>query len=105
MKLITDAWHRTRGAVFEDFFGCEIPSHYGNPEQEYWTLRKGVALRDVSHFGKVKITGKDAAMFLHRMVSNDIKSLTPGKGTWALFLDIKGHIHGDFKLYSFPRTC
>lgn len=102
MKLITDAWHRSRGAVFEDFFDCEVPSHYGNPEQEYWHLRKDVAVRDVSYFGKVKITGKDARMFLHRMVSNDINALVPGKGAYALFLDIKGHIQGDFKLYSFP---
>ena len=102
MKLITDAWHRSHGATFEDYFGCEIPSHYGSPEEEYWNLRKGIALRDVSFFGKVKITGKDAQTFLHRMVSNDIKSLVPGKGTWALFLDIKGHIQGDFKLYAFP---
>lgn len=102
MNLITAAWHRTRGAVFEDYFGCEIPSHYGNPDQEYWHLRKDVALRDVSFFGKMKITGKDAQTFLHRMVSNDIKSLTPGHGTYALFLDIKGHIQGDFKIYAFP---
>lgn len=101
MNQITDPWHRARGAVFEDYFGREVPSHYGNTEQEYSHLRNDVALRDVSFFAKVKITGKDAQSFLHRMVSNDIKSLTPGKGTYALFLDIKGHIQGDFKIYAF----
>jgi folate-binding protein YgfZ len=101
MKLITSGWHKSKGAEFEDFFGVEVPSTYGNVEQEYWTLRKNAAIRDVSFFGKVKITGKDAQNFLHRMISNDVQSLQPGKGIWALFLDIKGHVQGDFKLYRF----
>lgn len=99
--MITVDWHKNRGAQFEDFFGVEVPSTYGNVEQEYWALRKNAAVRDVSFFGKVKITGKDAPNFLHRMISNDVQSLQPGKGVWSLFLDIKGHVQGDFKLYRF----
>ncbi len=101
MRIITHDWHQARGAEFEDFFGYEVPSSYGNLEQEYWALRKNVAIRDVSFFGKAKITGRDAQDFLHRMISNDVKSLFPGKGVWALFLDIKGHIQGDMKIYRF----
>jgi folate-binding protein YgfZ len=101
MKLITNDWHKNHGAEFEDFLGSEIPSTYGDEEKEYWAIRNNVAVRDVSFFGKVKITGKDAQNFLHRMISNDVQSLQPGKGIWALFLDIKGHVQGDFKLYRF----
>jgi glycine cleavage system T protein (aminomethyltransferase) len=101
IKLITNDWHQSKGAQFEDFFGVQVPSSYGNVEQEYWALRKNAAVRDVSFFGKVKITGKDAQNFLHRMISNDVQSLQPGKGVWSLFLDIKGHVQGDFKLYRF----
>ena len=101
MKMITEDWHKNRGAEFEDFFGVEVPSSYGNVEQEYWALRKNAGVRDVSFFGKTKVTGKDAQDFLHRMISNDVKSLQPGKGVWALFLDIKGHVQGDMKIYRF----
>ncbi len=103
MKINTYDWHKSRGAVFEDFFGCEIPSHYGIFEEEYWPLRKSVGIRDVSYFGKVQITGKDRQKFLHGMISNDVKSLQPGQGVHALFLDVKGHIQGDFKVYAFPE--
>lgn len=103
MTLITRDWHLSKGAKFEDFFGVEVPSDYGNVEQEYWAMRKGAALRDASFFGKAKVTGKDAQDFLHRMISNDVKSLEPGKGVWALFLDIKGHVQGDMKIYRFPE--
>src|SRR5262245_60624349 len=103
MKINTYDWHKSHGAVFEDFCGYEILSHYGNFEEEYWALRKSVGIRDVSHFGKVQITGKDRQRFLNGMISNDVKSLQPGQGTHALFLDVKGHIQGDFKLYAFPE--
>ncbi|MCI0615537.1 aminomethyltransferase family protein [bacterium] len=103
MKLITNDWHKSKSAEFEDFFGVEVPSSYGNVEQEYWALRKNAGVRDVSFFGKAKITGRDAQDFLHRMISNDVKSLQPGKGVWALFLDIKGHIQGDMKVYRFQE--
>lgn len=99
--MVTHDWHKARGAEFEDFFGVEVPSSYGNVEQEYWALRKNAGVRDVSFFGKAKITGRDAQDFLHRMISNDVKSLQPGKGVWGLFLDIKGHIQGDMKIYRF----
>jgi glycine cleavage system aminomethyltransferase T len=103
MKIITYDWHKSHGAVFEDFFGCEIPAHYGNQTEEYWALRKSVGIRDVSYFGKIQVTGKDRQKFLHGMISNDVKSLQPGRGTHALFLDVKGHIQGDFKIYAFPE--
>jgi folate-binding protein YgfZ len=102
MKILTYDWHKSKGALFEDFFGCEIPSHYGNYEQEYAALRNNVGLRDVSHFGKVRITGRDRQKFIHSMVSSDVKDLKAGEGVLSVFLDVKGHIQADMKFYAFP---
>lgn len=102
MKIQNLDWHISKGAELENFHGVEIPSHYGNFQNEYWALRNSVGIRDVSHFGKVRITGKDGKNFLHRMLSNDINVLQAGQGTWALFLNVKGHIQGDMKIYTFP---
>jgi glycine cleavage system T protein (aminomethyltransferase) len=103
MKIITSSWHQAKGASFEDFFGCEIPSGYGDYEKEYHALRTSVGLRDVSYFAKVRITGRDRQRFLQGMVTNDIKALKAGQGTYALFLDVKGRIQGDMKFYAFPE--
>jgi folate-binding protein YgfZ len=100
-RIPTYDWHQQKGATFEDYFGCEVPSHYGNYEQEYWLLRKAACVRDVSHFGKIKVTGKDRQRFLNGMLTNEIKALENGKGTFALFLDVKGHIQADMKVYVF----
>ena len=94
-------WHQQKGATFEEFFGCEIPSHYGDIAGEYRRLRKEAGVRDVSHFGKIKVTGRDRLRFLQGMLTNEIKALEPGKGTFALFLDVKGHIQADMKVYAF----
>jgi folate-binding protein YgfZ len=48
------------------------------------------------------MTGKDRQRFLNGMLSNEVKTLEPGKGVWALSLDVKGHIQADMKVYSFP---
>ena len=102
MKILTYDWHKSKGATFEDFFGCEIPSHYGSYEQEYAALRNNVGLRDVSYFGKVRITGRDRQKFIHSMVSSDVKDLKAGQGALSVFLDVKGHIQADMKFYAFP---
>src|SRR5574341_1283627 len=103
MKISTYNWHQQKGAAFQGFRGMEVPSHYGNYEQEYWALRKSVGVRDVSFFGKIQMSGKDRQRFLNGMLSNDVKMLAPGKGVWALFLDVKGHIQADMKVYAFPE--
>jgi len=100
-RIPTLDWHHQKGAVFEDYFGCEVPSHYGNYEQEYSLLRNSAGVRDVSHFGKIKVIGKDRQRFLNGMLTNEIKALENGKGAFALFLDVKGHIQADMKVYIF----
>src|SRR5437773_5579050 len=100
--MITKDWHASKGAVFEEFFGAQIPSHYGDYKKEYWNLRKAAALRDVSFFGKVRITGRDRQRFINSMVTNELKDRKPGDGIPAAFLDVKGHLQGDMKFYVFP---
>ncbi len=102
MKILTYEWHKGKGAVFQDFFGTEIPASYGDLDSEYWALRKTVGLRDVSYFGKIRVTGKDARDFLHRMLSNDIRSVSDGNGVWTLLLDDRGRIQSDMKIYGMP---
>jgi folate-binding protein YgfZ len=102
MRIPTYDRHREWNAGFQDFFGCEIPSDYGDHAAEYWALRRSAVRRDVSYFGKIRVTGRDARDFLHRMLTSDIRSLTPGKGTWTLLLNDKGHVRSDMKIYCLP---
>lgn len=67
-----------QGAVFEDEAGWQMPAHYGDPVAEYHQAHVQAALFDLSHEGKVEVTGKDAAGFLHNMCTNDVRNLPTG---------------------------
>jgi folate-binding Fe-S cluster repair protein YgfZ len=49
-------------------------------------------LFDLANRGSVVLTGKDRATFLHGLVTNDVKKLTPGQGCAAAFLTAKGRM-------------
>src|SRR5664279_3963457 len=52
-------------------------------------------LFDLTGRGAVVLTGKDRASFLHGLVTNDIKKLTPGTGCATAFLTPKGKVLAD----------
>ncbi|HEY3351051.1 MAG TPA: glycine cleavage T C-terminal barrel domain-containing protein [Thermoanaerobaculia bacterium] len=49
-------------------------------------------LFDLADRGTVVLTGKDRATFLHGLVTNDVKKLSPGQGCAAAFLTAKGRM-------------
>ena len=68
--------------------------------REYRAAREGVAVFDRSHVGKVTVTGRDRQAFLQGMLSNDVKSLAPGQGTSAAFLDAHGKVMAILDVYA-----
>jgi folate-binding protein YgfZ len=54
---------------------------------------------DRSDRGKLALTGPDAKSFLHGQVTQDIESLTPGRGGYAAFLTHKGKMLGDLRVF------
>jgi glycine cleavage system T protein len=91
--------HRTLHATFVEVAGWEIPDHYGDPIAEHNAVRTGVGLIDLSHRGVLRITGPDRVTFLHNLVTNDIRSLSPGTGCYAAILTPKGRIIADMRVY------
>ena len=59
---------------------------------EYAAARHGVALIDRREHGVLEATGRDRATFLNALLSNDVKSLTPGQGCAATLLDVHGKV-------------
>ena len=50
---------------------------------------------DLSGRGRLRVTGKDRTRFLNGQVTNDVKSLPPGQGCYALFTHANGKIRAD----------
>jgi folate-binding protein YgfZ len=71
------------GAVFVESAGWAVPARYGDTRAEYQQARSSATLFDLSHRGKVEVSGADAASFLHNLTTNDIKGLAVGAGCEA----------------------
>jgi folate-binding protein YgfZ len=80
------------GAVFTEEAGWQVPAHFGDAAAEYEAARTGAAVFDVSHRGKVEVSGRDAARFLHNLTSNDVLHLAPGSGCEAFLCTAKAKV-------------
>jgi folate-binding protein YgfZ len=89
------AHHVARGVRLADrpeAPGFATPLAFGDVPAEYRAARAGCGLFDVSDRGRLTVTGKDAADFLHRLLANHVKPLAPGAGNANLLLSPKGKV-------------
>ena len=93
------AQHVQLGATFEEVTGWEMPAHYGDVIAEHRAVRQAVGMADLSHRGKLKVTGDDRVKWLQSIISNDILPLQPGQGRYSSFLTHKGKMLTYFRVY------
>jgi glycine cleavage system T protein len=91
--------HTQLGASFEEVAGWEVPTHYGDVAAEHRAVRQTVGLADLSHRGKIRVTGDDRVKWLQSIISNDILPLKPGQGCYSSFLTHKGKMLTYFRVY------
>ncbi len=96
--------HEKQGATFQEVTGSEIPQHYGDPVEEHTAVRNGVGIADLSHRGKLRVTGDDRVKWLQSIISNDLLPLTPGRGIYSSLLTHKGKMLSYFRVYALPDS-
>ncbi len=87
--------HLALGARMDRFGGWWRPWNYGDHRREYWAVREGVSLGDVSTLGKMIITGPDAVEALERLYPTTIADIRPGRSRYVLLLNERGHLIDD----------
>lgn len=103
-KTPLHAIERQHGALFIRFQSWETAEHFGDPDEEYRAVRESVAVFDLSYLGKLRVSGRDRAGYLHRMLSNDIRGLEAGNGCYATLLTHQGHMESDLHCYAFHEN-
>ena len=83
--------------------GIEAVATFGSTESEYWALKEAAGLMDLSHRGRLLVSGPDAARWLHGMSTNEVKALPVGHGNHAMFLNAHGHILSDGRVFRFAE--
>ncbi len=96
--------HTQLGATFEEITGWEMPVHYGDVAAEHRAVREAVGIADLSHRGKLRVTGEDRVKWLQSVISNDILPLQAGQGLYSSLLTHKGKMLTYFRLYMHSDT-
>lgn len=92
-------YHDSQGAALAEYRGGIVPARFTSVQDENRAVRTAAGLFDFSFRAKFAMTGADRVRFLHGMVSNDIKKLGPGTGTYAAILNAQGQVLADLRVY------
>ena len=91
--------HRELGAKLIDFGGWEMPLQYQGVISEHQAVRTSCGLFDVSHLGKLRVSGAADGEALQRAVTADVLGLEPGKATYSLVLTPEATTIDDIFIY------
>jgi glycine cleavage system T protein len=92
-------YHVSQGATLGEYRGAIVPARFSAPGTEHEAVRKAAGLFDFSFRAKLAVKGEDRASFLQGLVTNDVQTLEPGQGVYAMLLNAHGHILGDLRIY------
>ncbi len=81
------------------FAGFEMPLWYKGIMPEHLTVRNNVGIFDISHMGRVMITGADSEHFLNHVITNDVSKLMPNSAQYSVMCNENGGIIDDFVIY------
>ncbi len=92
-------FHVDAGAKMVDFVGWEMPIVYSGIQEEHRQVRTSGGLFDVSHMGRVKVTGRHARRFLERVCTRRISDMEPGQCRYSLVCNEQGGVRDDVIVY------
>jgi aminomethyltransferase len=91
--------HQALGARLTDFGGWQMPLQYAGVIAEHTAVRTSAGIFDVSHLGKLLVSGPEAGEALQRALTADVVGLAPGRATYSLVLTEGGGCVDDVFAY------
>jgi len=103
---LTEATRRTqlfemhrKAAKLTVFAGFEMPLYYKDITPEHMAVRNSVGIFDISHMGRVVVTGVDSERFLNYVMTNDVSILSPDCAQYSVMCTETGGIVDDLVVY------
>jgi aminomethyltransferase len=103
-KLKLHDEHVQLGAKIVFYGGYTMPQEYKGLVAEHRAVRTSAGVFDVSHMGRVYITGKDAIAFVDHLVTNQIAGQPANKAIYALMCNEQGYPIDDLIAYVLTPT-
>lgn len=77
----------------------DAAEHLGDPTAELAAARDGTVIAPLADHGLIRATGEEAAVFLHSLLTNDVKSLESGCARFAGLCTAKGRLIATFTIW------
>lgn len=87
--------HVSLSAKMFEFGGWEMPLWYSSINEEHLNVRNNTGMFDVSHMGKMLITGANCQKIFERLVTRKLSAYPPGKCLYTLMLGEGGRVIDD----------
>ncbi len=100
LRTALHQFHVDHGGKMVDFAGWDMPIMYApGIIKEHEQVRRSGGLFDVSHMGRVKMTGRHARRLLERVCTRRISDMQAGQCRYSLVCNVEGGVHDDVIVY------
>ncbi len=99
-----DATIRWGAKAFTVYNHMYMPTHYGDPISEYWSLVRDVTLWDVSCQRQIIIRGPDAKQFMELLTPRDLSNCPSHRCLYVILTDEAGGVVNDAVLMHMPEN-
>ena len=96
--------HDQYGGQMVDFTGWNLPIRYTSILEEHRQVRTSGGFFDVSHMGRLRFRGRDAARCLDRICTRQIQGMAEGQCRYSLVCNAKGGCRDDVLVYCMGPT-
>ncbi|MFF0378445.1 glycine cleavage system aminomethyltransferase GcvT [Actinoplanes missouriensis] len=91
--------HTRLGAHLTTFAGWTMPLRYGSDIAEHHTVRTAAGLFDLSHMGRIEVTGRNAAEFLDYALAGRLSTVKVGRAKYTMLCHTTGGVLDDLVVY------
>ena len=91
--------HLSLNASMAPFAGWDMPIRYGSIADEHTAVRTECGIFDVSHMGRLRFRGRDAAEVLEQLITVHVPALAVGRAKYGFVLNEHGGVIDDVILY------
>ena len=86
-----NTWHDWKGYTVPDALYCA--------DTEYFAIRNSTGVFDLSPMTKYRITGRDALVYVDRLVTRDMTKIRPGRVAYAVWCNDQGQVIDDGTIF------
>jgi aminomethyltransferase len=103
LRTPLDGVQRELGGNFVVGLGWCWVTTFGDPEGEYWAVRKAAGLWDASPHQKWELNGPDVIEALDRIFTRDLSAIDVGQVCYGPFCNDEGKMLGDGTVFRFAQ--